>query len=164
MKRLIVMRHAKSSWGDWELADHDRPLNPRGKRDAPRMGKLLRNRDWTPDLIMSSTAKRARKTAVAVAEGAGYAAEVVLTREFYHAAPQVYLDAAVALDDTVQTVMFVGHNPGMGMLVEALSGTFETMPTATVAVFVLDVEQWADWDGETAQVEGIFRPKELPNP
>ena len=76
MKTLLVLRHAKSSWNDSALKDHERPLNDRGKRDAPRMGQLLNDHKLTPDLIISSTAKRARKTAKKVADSCGYQGEV----------------------------------------------------------------------------------------
>ncbi|MFB3041695.1 MAG: histidine phosphatase family protein, partial [Candidatus Poribacteria bacterium] len=83
MKTLLILRHAKSSWEHPELTDHDRPLNKRGKRDAPRMGKLLRVQGLVPDLIMSSTAKRARSTAKTVARKSGYKEKVELTPAFY---------------------------------------------------------------------------------
>ena len=91
MKTLLILRHAKSSWKDASLADHDRPLNKRGKRDAPRMGRLLQEQDLVPDRIISSTAKRARNTAKAVAKACNCKDKVELTSEFYHAGPGAYL-------------------------------------------------------------------------
>ncbi|MFG0335704.1 MAG: SixA phosphatase family protein, partial [Maioricimonas sp. JB049] len=84
MKTLLLMRHAKSSWADPSKADHDRPLNARGKRDAPRMGQWLLEQNLVPDRIVSSTARRARKTASRVASGCGYTAEIVHERALYH--------------------------------------------------------------------------------
>jgi phosphohistidine phosphatase len=78
MKTLLVLRHAKSSWNDTSLDDHERPLNKRGRRDGPRMGELVREHRLTPDIIISSDAVRARRTAEAVAEAARYAGEIVL--------------------------------------------------------------------------------------
>ena len=83
MKTLLLLRHAKSSWKHPELADHDRPLNKRGKRDAPSIGQLVSDKGLVPDLIMSSTAKRARKTARAVAKASGYKGKIELTPTFY---------------------------------------------------------------------------------
>ena len=78
MKTLLILRHAKSSWKEQDLPDHDRPLNKRGKNDAPRMGKLLKDEDLIPDLIMSSTAVRAKKTAELVAKACKYKGKIVL--------------------------------------------------------------------------------------
>ena len=86
------MRHAKSSWKTDELADHDRPLNARGQRDAPRIGRLLRAQDLEPDRVLCSTAKRARKTATEVVEGSGYDSPVELLEELYLASPSTHID------------------------------------------------------------------------
>ena len=87
MKTLLILRHAKSSWKQPGFADHDRPLNRRGNRDAPRVGLLLRRQALTPDLIVSSTAERARATAVQVAESVVYGSPVELDRQLYLAEP-----------------------------------------------------------------------------
>jgi phosphohistidine phosphatase len=80
MKSVLILRHAKSSWKHPELADHDRPLNRRGKRDAPLMGRLLKKEDLVPEIIISSTATRARSTAEAVAKSSGYKGEIILNK------------------------------------------------------------------------------------
>ena len=85
MKTLLILRHAKSSWNNLDLPDYDRPLNKRGKRDAPRMGDFLRHQDLVPDLIISSTAKRAKKTAKLFAKAVGYKEKISLETSFYHA-------------------------------------------------------------------------------
>nr|NIL98123.1 hypothetical protein [Planctomycetales bacterium]NIP70269.1 hypothetical protein [Planctomycetales bacterium] len=85
MKTLLLLRHAKSSWDDSALDDHDRPLNKRGKRDAPRMGQLLVQQDLVPDCILTSTARRARKTAEAVAKACGGVVPLTEMPELYHA-------------------------------------------------------------------------------
>ena len=85
MKTLLLMRHAKSSWDDPDVADHDRPLNKRGKKDAPRMGQWLAEQGLTPEVIVTSTAKRARKTAELVAESCGCQREPIVLPELYHA-------------------------------------------------------------------------------
>jgi len=149
MKTLLLLRHAKSSWDDPEIADHDRPLAKRGRRDAPRMGALLREEELTPDLILSSTARRARKTAEAVAEESGYAGEIELHDEFYPGAPQDYLSALQKVWDEYQRVMVVGHNPGLEELLETLTGETLHLPTAALAQVALPIEHWIDLDEET---------------
>jgi phosphohistidine phosphatase len=162
MKELLLLRHAKSSWSNPGLADHDRPLNRRGKSDAPRMGDLLRREQLIPDLIICSTATRARKTASAVAEAAGYEGELRFTRDLYHAGDDTYLTVAAVEGDPANRVMLVGHNPGMEMLVEALSGAYERMPTAAIAYFTLDIETWSDLDEDVgATLQAVWRPKEI---
>src|SRR5690348_12650091 len=99
MKSVLVLRHAKSSWKHPKLADHDRPLNKRGKRDAPRMGRLLKKEHLVPDIIISSTAIRARTTAKAVAKASGYQGEITFNRSLYAAGPQAYIDVLHDLSD-----------------------------------------------------------------
>lgn len=162
MKTLLILRHAKSSWKDPDLDDHDRPLNKRGKRDAPRMGQLLDELDLVPDLIISSTAKRARDTAELAAEAAGYADDVCTTQELYHASPWAFIDELRQVSDIHERVMVVGHNPGIEELVEALSDQPEEMPTAALAQITLPLESWQDLSLEApGQLANIWRPKEL---
>jgi phosphohistidine phosphatase len=125
VKTLLILRHAKSSWKDLYLADHDRLLNKRGKRDAPRMGQLLLDEGLLPDLIISSTAKRARKTVEGLLEGSGYSLEVQYTRDFYHGYPETFIAILSELDDKYEQVMVVGHNPGLEELLEVLTGDYE---------------------------------------
>ena len=110
MKTLLILRHAKSSWADPGMADHDRPLNARGKRDAPRMGRLIAEQGLHPDIIVSSTAKRARSTAKRVIEAGGLTCPKCLLDELYLAAPETYINTLRQLDDTSQRVLAVGHN------------------------------------------------------
>ncbi len=162
MKTLLVLRHAKSSWKDLSLSDHDRPLNKRGKRDAPRMGALLRREDLIPDLIISSSAKRAKKTAQAVSEGCGYEDEIIYTRDLYHAWPEAFVSVLRKVSDNFRCVMIVGHNPGLEELVEDFSGERVRMPTAALAQIDLKVNSWPDivLDGE-GKLSNIWRPKEI---
>ncbi|NOH12690.1 MAG: histidine phosphatase family protein [Chloroflexi bacterium] len=162
MKSLLLLRHAKSSWKDMSLGDHDRPLNPRGKRDAPRMGRLLHELDLVPDAILSSTAKRAFKTAQAVAEAAGYEGEIEKHRSLYHAGADVFIEMLRTLPDEVERAMLVGHNPGMEYAVLYFTGEDERYPTATVAHIQLPIDSWAELDEETeGKLLGLWRPKEL---
>ncbi|MDJ0974375.1 MAG: histidine phosphatase family protein [Planctomycetota bacterium] len=164
MKTLLVLRHAKSSWKQPELADHDRPLNKRGKRSAPLMGALLDEQGIVPDLIVSSTARRALDTARSVAEAAGYEGDIEARRELYHAEPQDYLEALADVTDAFDRVMVVGHNPGMEMLVSHLAGHYERFPTAALAHLVLAIDAWHEAPGVTpaaARLEGLWRPRDL---
>jgi phosphohistidine phosphatase len=162
MKTLLILRHAKSSWKQEGLTDHDRPLNKRGKRDAPRMGKLLRESGLAPDLIISSTAKRARKTASKVAKKCEYQGVIELTGELYLAPPQDYLRVLRNVPDDYSRVMVVGHNPGLEELLSVLTGTRTQLPTAALAQVDLPIDRWQELDGA---VEGelcdLWLPREL---
>ncbi|MDT8306900.1 MAG: histidine phosphatase family protein, partial [Anaerolineae bacterium] len=129
MKTLLILRHAKSSWAG-NLADHERPLNNRGKRDAPRIGDLLRSEELVPDLILTSTAVRARTTASLVAEASGYDGPLQQLRSFYHGSTGDFVRALRALPDALNRVAVVAHNPGLEELLEELTGEDETLPTA----------------------------------
>jgi phosphohistidine phosphatase len=144
MKTLLILRHAKSSWAAPGLSDHDRPLNDRGKRDAPCMGQLLLDENLTPGLILSSTAKRARKTASLVAKSCGYSREVNELADLYLAGPQSYFEALQFVDDGLDRVLVVGHNPGMEDLVQELVGEFHRMPTAALAHVELEIDAWVN--------------------
>lgn len=162
MKTLLILRHAKSSWDNLYLSDYERPLNKRGKYDAPRMGKVLRHEELVPDLIISSSAKRAMATAESVALACDYENEITFTRDLYHADPDSYIEALVAVDDSVDCVMVVGHNPGIEELVEQLSGTWERMPTASLAQIRLPINRWADLTPDTSgDLIFVWQPKEL---
>ena len=163
MKTLLLLRHAKSSWDDGSVPDHDRPLNNRGKKAAPRMGRLLHERGLRPDLILSSTAVRARKTAEAVAKACGYAKPPDLVERLYLATAGTLLEVAqTAPDESVGRLMLVGHNPGMEDLVAILAGRLERFPTAALAVFDIAIESWRTLElGVGVTLVGIFRPKEI---
>ena len=142
MKTLLILRHAKSSWNHPELSDYDRPLNTRGKRDAPRMGKHLRQEGLIPDRILTSSAKRARKTASKVAKTCGYIGKVEKLDAFYDTVPGVYFETLKALPNKYQRVMVVGHNPTVEQLVNHLTGRVERMPTAALAHIEIPIERW----------------------
>jgi phosphohistidine phosphatase len=162
MKTLLIMRHAKSSWKDSSLPDHDRPLNGRGKRAAPRMGELLKEKSLLPDLIISSTAERARKTAAMVAVTSGCRNPVELETNLYHGDPRLWLELLRSVPNTFSTVMIVGHNPGFEALVMFLTGQCETLPTATIAHLQIPVTEWRRLNENAgAVVVDVWRPKEL---
>ena len=162
MKTLLILRHAKSSWDNARLADHDRPLKARGKQDAPKMGRLLRRLDLTPDLIISSTARRAHDTAELVSEACGYEEEVLLTEDFYHAGPEEYIEVLLQLPDTLTRVMVVGHNPGLEMLLETLTEDWERLPTAALAEVALPIAHWAELTEATSgALRQLWCPREV---
>lgn len=162
MKTLLILRHAKSSWKNSHLSDHDRPLNSRGKRDAPRIGQLLRREELVPDCIISSSAERALATAEQVALNGGYEEEIEVTRTFYLAGPEEYVARLQKLDDAVERVMVVGHNPGLEELLYELTGEEEPLPTGGLAQVRLPIEKWAEleMDGE-GELVAFWRPREL---
>ena len=162
MKTLFIFRHAKSSWDDAVMDDHQRPLNKRGKEDAPRMGLLMRKKDLLPDLVLCSTAKRARKTIELAVEAAGYQGEIKFLEELYAAPPSAYLDALSKVSEDHQRVMVVGHNPGLEQLLFLLTGKLEPMPTAALAQVDLPIEKWVHIDEKIhGELIGIWRPKDL---
>jgi phosphohistidine phosphatase len=156
------MRHAKSSWDDPETDDHDRPLNKRGKRDAPRMGQWLAEQQLTPDVIVTSTAKRARKTAELVAEACGYQGELVVLTDLYHATPEVWTQVVQTLPETASRVLCIGHNPAVEDVLALWTGEEVGMPTAAIAQLALDVAAWREFDGTTGvSLRGVQRVKEV---
>ena len=162
MKTLLVLRHAKSSWNDPALDDHERPLNKRGRRDAPRMGELVREYGLIPDVVISSDAVRARLTAEAVAEAARYAGEILLDPRLYLACPADILSLLQRVREKAETVMIVGHNPGLEKLVEQLTGEWQDLPTAALAQIALPIDQWRGLKQATrGTLLGHWRPKEL---
>src|SRR3990172_13368711 len=163
MKTLMLLRHDKSSWKDAEVPDHDRPLNKRGKKTAPQMGRLLLTEGLAPDLILSSTAVRARETAEAVAKASSYKGPIELLDTLYLAmAGKLLSEAQSHTPDSVGRLLLVGHNPGMEDLVEILSGKREAFPTAALAVFKVGIDGWKALElGVEAKLVKVYRPKEI---
>ena len=164
MKTLLVLRHAKSSWDEAGLDDHARPLNARGERDAPRMGRVLRDEGLGPDVIVSSDAARARGTAEAVAEAAEFPGTILLEPRLYHAsAAEIVNVLRTVVDADADTVMVVGHNPGLEELVGRLTDTRESLPTAALVQIALPIDRWSELtSGTPGVIEGLWRPRELP--
>ena len=159
MKRLMILRHAKSSWADTSLDDWQRPLNDRGHRDAPRVGEWLRQQSLVPDLIVSSDAVRARTTAETAARAAGYSRDIVLEPSLYGASTSEILGVVNELPEQTRSAMLVGHNPGLESVVRALTGEYCDMPTAALFVLDLDVDRWSDVGATTtASIAFAWRP------
>jgi len=143
-KELILVRHAKSSWGDPGLADHDRPLNKRGEHNAPEMGQRLESHGVRPDAIFTSTAMRAATTADTIAGMIGFSADrIKRDRELYHADVADWLAWLAQLDDAWATVMAFGHNPGLTELVAGLWGLpILNVPTCGVVLLHFELKEW----------------------
>lgn len=146
MKELFLVRHAKSSWDDPTLSDFERPLNERGKRDAPFMGAHLADLGIKPDLIISSPAKRAKKTAKILAEALGYDLQKIEYKEaIYEASAQSLLYIVCQLPDSAKRVMIVGHNPGLTMLANILDDiVIDNIPTCGVVGVTFDTGSWSE--------------------
>ncbi len=126
------------------------------------MGKLLLDEGLVPQLIISSSAKRALSTAELVANACYYLGEVTTTRSFYHADPETYLSYLNKIDNELQIVMIVGHNPGIEELVSTFTGHYERMPTAALAQIELVIDSWFQLDSMSpAELVNLWRPKEL---
>src|SRR5215469_341794 len=162
MKSVLILRHAKSSWKQPEIDDHDRPLNKRGKRDAPIMGKLLKNEHIIPDLIISSTAKRAHSTAKDVAKTSGYKGKITLVHSLYAAAPAAYIDVLRRLSNNYTRVLMVGHNPGLEELVSMITGEEHILPTCSLAHIQFAINNWNEINYKTrGKLLGKWQPREL---
>ena len=159
----MVLRHAKSSWKDPSVTDHDRPLNSRGKRDAPRIGKIIAAEEVRPDIILSSTAKRARRTAEDVSDAVGLSGKaVVLDSRLYLAEPAEIVDVVRNAGSDARCVLVVGHNPGLEVLVMRLTGHTEPLPPAAVAAVGLPMDSWRSLELKAmGQLQQVWRPREL---
>jgi phosphohistidine phosphatase len=144
MKTLFLIRHAKSSWEYTALPDKDRPLNDRGKRDAPKMGKRLAKRDVKPDLILSSPARRALTTAEIIAKKLNYKRrDIVVDDRLYAGAVRDLLNVVHKLGDNLERVILFGHNPELTELAHRLSSEITHMPTCAVAEFTFNAKSWS---------------------
>jgi phosphohistidine phosphatase len=145
-KELFLFRHAKSSWDDPTISDHDRPLNERGYRNAPEMGRRLSDRGVSPDVLISSTALRACTTAEIMAGSINFPKDqIVFDRTLYHASATELQEYIGGLDDSHFSVMLFGHNPGMTSLVSHLYGlALDNLPTCGVVYLKFSAESWAD--------------------
>jgi len=162
MKTLLLMRHAKSSWGNSSLADHDRPLNKRGQRACRLMGAFLKETAPTPDKIISSTALRARQTVDGLLETLGFEEQVTYTRDLYLADVETMLEQLQPLSDEIQVAMLVGHNPGMDNFLDKLCDEPDHMPTAAVAEIQFEISHWQELtDSTSAWLKNLWKPKEL---
>lgn len=144
MKNLLLMRHAKSSWKDDRLTDHQRPLNKRGRRDAKRIATHMVKHDLFPDLILSSTAVRASETVELVAEELGYDDPIQFSDDLYMGEPEDFIEILRTLGDDYETVMIVAHNPGLELYLEIIDREIEALPTSGLCQITFVLESWKE--------------------
>ena len=144
MKELLLIRHAKSSWEDFAISDFDRPLNERGKRDAPDMAERIRKQKIKIDSLISSPDKRARKTAEAFSKEFGI--EPVYVDELYHASDQAFINAILKIPNEVKTAAIFSHNPGITDFANSLTTTrTDNIPTTGIFAIRIETEAWVDF-------------------
>ncbi|MET7618015.1 histidine phosphatase family protein [Streptomyces sp. NPDC005408] len=165
-RRLVVLRHAKSAWPD-DVADHDRPLAPRGRRDAPAAGRWLRESDCVPDLVVCSTARRTRRTWELAAAEFDVTPPVTHDVRLYGASATELLDVVREIPGRVRTLMLIGHNPGAQELVLMLAGeadafaleqTRTKFPTSAIAVLRVP-GPWSDLEAGAARLTEMVVPR-----
>lgn len=174
IRRLILLRHAKSAWDDVTLDDKARPLNARGRRDAPRMGAWLASQNIKPDLVLVSTAVRTRETwllfSPALSAGDRGAPKELLRDDLYHAEAQRIVDVVRATDAAVSTLLLIGHNSGMEEAAALLVGRGKDavrkamaakFPTAALAIITFEVGSWRDIAAGTGYLDAFVTPKSL---
>lgn len=163
MKRTLVMiRHAKSSWANPLQSDFERPLNERGQHDAPMMGERLTKNNLQPDLIISSTAKRAKQTAKKIAGVLNYdESKIKWYDKLYHCIPSVFEEVLYEVEDNVKTVFIVAHNPGITEFVNQLSPKFsiDNMPTCGIVAAEFELGEWNEFSTTGKKVILFDYPK-----
>ncbi len=159
MRTLYLLRHAKSSWQDESLADFDRPLKKRGREAAKHVGKLIASEKVSDLLIVSSSAQRTRETTELVMKSVK--AEVLHDPEIYEADLPSLLEVLSRISDDRKTVILVGHNPGMEILVRYLTREVAVMPTAALAKIVIDNSSWKALSEGCGRLEWLTTPKDI---
>ncbi len=162
-RRLIVLRHAKSAWDTDAPDDHSRPLNGRGKKDAPRIAARLAELEWLPQVVVSSDSMRTRQTWARMESALGDDADVSFVRRLYHGGLGAVREVVSGVADEVSTVMVIGHNPGWEDMASELAGQPLTMTTCNAALLTVQAADWAEaltlescWE-----MHALLRPKEL---
>lgn len=173
MKKVYILRHAKSDQGDGSIDDHERPLNARGREVVPRVGAYLKGKSYKPDLILCSTARRTVETCELVRPSLG---DMTVTFEagLYLAEAQTIIERLRRLDDTLGSAMVIGHNPGLEELADDLSQSPKTsdeerlhkrlrekFPTCALAVITLPVKRWRELKPGTGTLVDLMRPRDL---
>ena len=167
MKRLYLLRHGKSSWKDTGPRDHDRPLAIRGRRAAEAIARHVRDYDLEPELVLCSTARRARETLDRIQPALG-APTVELEDDLYAASADALLQRLRRVPDTLASVMLIGHNPGLQELAldlarpaPAVSELARKFPTAALATLEFRASTWQELDHETGEIVALVRPRDL---
>ena len=162
MKTLLLLRHGKSSWKDTALADHDRPLKKRGHIAVEQMAHLLVNQELIPKHVLTSTAVRTRDTAHLVRFVANFSATIEEVPALYHAELRTFVAVVSRVPRQFDSVLVVGHNPGLADWLSRLTGCQDELPTASLAHIVLPIKNWMDLALETrGELRHVWHPKEL---
>jgi phosphohistidine phosphatase len=173
VKSLLLLRHAKSSWDDPDLQDHDRPLSKRGRRAAPLMGQYLTEHDLVPDRVLCSSAVRTRQTWEQVAACLDEHPPVESDPDLYAADVDTLLEIVHSVDDSIERLMLIGHNPGLEMLAADLAGSGDALargrmrlkfPTAALAELTFEGDRWQDVLPGSGKLVRFVRPKDLSPP
>jgi phosphohistidine phosphatase len=169
VKQIILMRHAKSSWDDPELADHERPLAPRGRKAAAAMGEYMTKAGFKPALVLCTSALRGRQTLELLGASVNEGNEVKIEPDIYHESSGELLARLRSLPSGVDSVLLIGHNPVMQELVLALASENslidairQKFPTAALAVFEADIDEWNELSPGQARLVDFATPKQLP--
>lgn len=162
VKKLVLVRHAKSDWSDVSVKDFDRALNNQGYQDAPRIGNRLNKMGILPDVIFSSSALRTRMTAEFICEQIAYDLnKVIFDDELYETSVRTLLNYINQLDDKYNTVMMFGHNPTYTYIAEALSGqAIGNVPTCGALSLTFEINSWAEVSAGTAKLDWFIYPKD----
>jgi phosphohistidine phosphatase len=168
MRTLYVLRHAKSSWDDETLRDHDRPLAPRGMRVAPLIADHMRAETIVPDVVLCSTARRTRETLELLGDAIPVDCDVRFEAELYGATADAIVTRLRALPDTAERAMVIGHNPGLQRLAwllarsgPMLSQLGRKFPTAALATLDVAIDRWPDLARDCARLDAFVRPRDL---
>ncbi|MCP4304668.1 MAG: histidine phosphatase family protein [bacterium] len=159
MKRLMILRHAKSDWHAGASSDHARPLNRRGTAAAITMGKVLARMGETPDLIYSSSAQRAKETAMLAVDSGSWDCELIEHDDLYGTSPSGALEVAANAPDDIHSLMLVGHEPTWSYLIQTLTGAEVDIKTTTVAAVDLSVSRWADATRSGGSLVYLLQPR-----
>ena len=163
MKTLYVIRHAKSSWEDFSLSDHDRPLLPKGEKRTKRISEFLKRKNVKPGLLLSSSAVRAYETARIIASDIGYPEDKIMkTENLYHASSDEIFDELFALPDELDSVMIFGHNPTFTYFVNRfIRPGIDNLPTTGTVSVTFDCDFWNDIPGSDFHVNFVVFPSML---
>ena len=161
MRTLYLLRHAKSSWKDESLVDFERPLAGRGRRACETIAGLIRTEQIEFDLLISSTAIRARETIERIRQVAKLRSELRFDERIYEASVDRLLEVISKIENDRKNVLLVGHNPGFEELLQLLTGDAERVPTACLAKIKFKISKWSEVEANQGTLEWIVRPKEL---
>lgn len=159
MKKLFIIRHAKSSWEDETLDDFDRPLNNRGFKNAVFMGKLLKKKDTNPDLIISSPALRTTITSQIIVNEIDYKKTIIFEPSIYEANENILKEIIKNLKDGNNIVFLIGHNPGLSNLVGLLTSKNEDIPTCGIIEIDFQTNSWSEISKENSKLISFEYPK-----